>query len=308
MEGAGAETPVPSEPNVLSANDLWDMRKNVDAKINFNKNPQLVQDATLEDVRRGQRGALANLITKAAPESKQAMQDYSDLSEAAKLAEKRTHDKGMGIFALPRMLSLLTGGVLGDLHGGTLEGVAAAAGADALTRALTSTAAKTTYAKGLFNLGSGLKSLGDRIGPGGEGAAISPAGNSGYGPAEGGANQATENNAQNQGLHRNNILGFLPQGKYEAPPTPVKGYLPESGMTGGGYSVPTDIQGTVPIPKFLQKALPAQRQIQLPPSPMGALGQVPGIRTPHQQVAVTTEGMPVVKMEANRRAPKGLSY
>ncbi len=56
----------------------------------------------------------------------------------------------------------------------------------------------------------------------------------------------------------------LPPGQYQVPPTPVAGYLPESAST-GMHSVPTTIEGRSPIPAFLQKALPPQRQIQLGP-------------------------------------------
>lgn len=286
-----------SAPEYSPLGALWAARKNIDKNINFNRNPSQI-DPAIDNIRRDQRGNLANAMVHAAPEIAEPMRNYGNLAEAADLARSRTFDKGMGIFAIPRIAAALTGGILGAHAGGGMEGLAGAVGTDALMRGLSSTAVKSGYATGLFQLGKRLESLGQRLSTGGDSIE-----EGGAAAGKRGANQQSENNAQDQNFHGGSVPLALPPGQYESSPTPVRGYLPES-ASAGMQSVPADIQGNPAIPRFLQRALPPvqPQPIEAPPTPVR--GALPETASGGRQSAPTEiQGTPAIPRFLQKALP-----
>lgn len=140
----------------FTPSQVWDLKQKLAKGTSWSDATQL----GMKQVRQQQVGALAGVLQDNIPELAQANQSYMDLTKLAGRAEERASTGSQPLTAHAWDIgSMVAAGTVGEgVHGGL--GAAAGLAAAKLAR---SVPGRTAAATGLYNLGSGLTSIADRI-------------------------------------------------------------------------------------------------------------------------------------------------
>jgi hypothetical protein len=136
---------------------VWEIKKNVGDNVSWTD----PTGATgLKDVGQQIAGGLGDLLNKSVPEVAPLNEAYHNIDPLTKRTRERANTGSVGGTELIRRLTIdpLVGGAAGTLYGHTPE---SALGGALLSSALDTLPVKTTLASSLWNLGKGLKGLGD---------------------------------------------------------------------------------------------------------------------------------------------------